>query len=111
MATGSEVQLAVKACDLLAAQGVKARAVSMMSFEVFEEQDEAYKESVLPKAIRKRVAVEAACDFGWHKYVGLDGKVIAMEDYGASAPADQLFTKFGFTAEHVAETAMALVKE
>lgn len=111
LATGSEVQLAVKACDLLAAQGVKARAVSMMSFEVFEEQDEAYKESVLPKAIRKRVAVEAACDFGWHKYVGLDGKVIAMEDYGASAPADQLFTKFGFTAEHVAETAMALVKE
>jgi len=106
MATGSEVELIYKAYDVLAEKGVKARVVSMPSWEVFEEQSEEYKESVLPKNVRARVAVEAASDFGWHKYVGLDGKLICMNGYGASAPAGQLFKHFGFTVENVVNTAL-----
>lgn len=105
MATGSEVSLIYQAADVLAQDGVSARVVSMPSWELFEEQPEAYKESVLPKAVRSRVAVEAACDFGWHKYVGLDGEIIAMEGFGASAPADALFEDFGFTVDAVVAAA------
>ena len=90
MATGSEVELIYKAYDELKEKGVKARVISMPSWEVFEEQSEEYKESVLPKNVRARVAVEAASDFGWQKYTGLDGKVICMNGYGASAPAGSL---------------------
>ena len=110
MATGSEVELIYKAFDILAEKGVKARVISMPSWEVFEEQSDEYKESVLPKAVRNRVAVEAASDFGWYKYVGLDGKVISMTGYGESAPAGILFKEFGFTVENVVETALSLVK-
>lgn len=110
MASGSEVELIYKAYDVLAEKGVQARVISMPSLELFEEQSTEYKESVLPKAVRARVAVEAASDFGWHKYTGLDGAVIAMEGYGASAPAGELFKKFGFTVENVVETAMGLLK-
>jgi transketolase len=110
MATGSEVELIYKAYDVLAEKGVKARVVSMPSWEVFEEQSDEYKESVLPKNVRARVAVEAASDFGWYKYVGLDGKVISMTGYGESAPAGILFKEFGFTVENVVETALSLVK-
>lgn len=110
MASGSEVSLIYKAYDRLAEQGVKARVISMPSWELFEEQDGAYKESVMPKAVRARLAVEAAVDFGWHKYVGLDGAVIAMEGFGASAPAEELFKDFGFTVDNVVEKATALVK-
>ena len=106
MATGSEVELIYKAYDVLAEKGVKARVVSMPSWEVFEEQSEEYKESVLPKSVRARVAVEAASDFGWHKYVGFDGKLICMNGYGASAPAGELFKHFGFTVENVVNTAL-----
>jgi transketolase len=106
MATGSEVELIYKAYDVLAEKGIKARVVSMPSWEVFEEQSEEYKESVLPKNVRARVAVEAASDFGWHKYVGFDGKLICMNGYGASAPAGQLFKHFGFTVENVVNAAM-----
>lgn len=111
MATGSEVELIYKASVFLTEQGYKVRTVSMPSFEVFEEQSEEYKESVLPNAVRKRVAVEAASDFGWYRYVGLDGKVVSMHGYGASAPAKELFKKFGFTVENVVNTALEVLKK
>ena len=101
IATGSEVSLAVEAKKLLAADGMDVRVVSMPCMDVFEEQTAEYKESVLPKAVRKRVAVEALSDFGWGKYVGLDGATVCMEGFGASGPANELFEKFGFTAAHV----------
>lgn len=108
IATGSEVELAVGARAELAKQGVDVRVVSMPSMDVFEEQSAQYKEKVLPKAVRKRVAVEALCDFGWDRYVGLDGAAITMKGFGASAPADELFKKFGFTVEHVVKAVKAL---
>lgn len=108
IATGSEVELAVGARAELANAGMDVRVVSMPSMDVFEEQSEEYKEKVLPKAVRKRVAVEALCDFGWGRYVGLDGAVLTMKGFGASAPADQLFKKFGFTVEHVTAAVKAL---
>jgi transketolase len=77
---------------------------------LFEAQDAEYKESVMPKAVRARLAVEAASDFGWYKYIGMDGNMISMNDFGASAPAGQLFKDFGFTVENVVEKALALVK-
>ena len=107
IASGSEVSLAVEAKAELAKDGVDVRVVSMPSMDVFEEQSEEYKESVLPKSVRARVAVEALGDFGWGKYVGLDGKTVTMKGFGASAPAATLFKKFGFTTENV----VAAVKE
>ena len=99
-----------EAADELAAKGVKARVISMPCWEVFEAQDAAYKESVLPKNVRARLAVEAAADFGWQRYTGLDGDMICMNGFGASAPAGLLFKDFGFTVENVVEKALALVK-
>lgn len=110
MASGSEVELAVNAKAELAKSGIDVRVVSMPCLELFEQQDEAYKEQVLPKAVRARVAVEAASDFGWGKYVGLDGATVSMTSFGASAPAGTLFKKFGFTTEHVVETVKKVVK-
>ena len=104
IATGSEVTLAVQARAELLKEGIDIRVVSMPSMEVFEEQSAEYKEKVLPKSVRQRVAVEALSEFGWHRYVGLDGKVLAMRGYGASAPANQLFEKFGFTVDNVVKT-------
>ena len=101
IATGSEVELAVGARAELLKEGIDVRVVSMPCMELFEEQSEEYKESVLPKAVRKRVAVEALGDFGWGRYVGLDGVAVTMKGFGASAPAGQLFKKFGFTVENV----------
>ncbi|MBR0104323.1 MAG: transketolase, partial [Firmicutes bacterium] len=109
MATGSEVELIYDAADKLAEKGIKVRVVSMPSWEVFEEQSEAYKEKILPDKIRARVAVEAASSLGWHKYVGLDGAVISMDTFGASAPAKELFKRFGFTADNVVETALKVL--
>ena len=109
MATGSEVELIYKASVFLTEQGYKVRTVSMPSFEVFEEQSEEYKESVLPNAVRKRVAVEALSDFGWYRYVGLDGKVVGMTGFGASGPAGQLFEKFGFNVENVVNTVKSVL--
>ena len=108
IASGSEVELAVKSKEALAAEGMKVRVVSMPCMDLFEEQSEEYKESVLPREVRRRVAVEALGSFGWDKYTGLDGKIIAMESFGASAPAGLLFKKFGFTVEHVVEVAKSL---
>jgi len=110
MASGSEVEQCVGAKAILKEQGIDARVVSMPSFELFDEQSAEYRESVLPNAVRARVAVEAAATFGWHKYVGLDGTVIGLDEFGASAPAKLLFKHYGFTAENVAEKAAALVK-
>lgn len=110
MASGSEVELAVNAKAELAKAGIDVRVVSMPCLELFEQQDEAYKEQVLPKAVRARVAVEAASDFGWGKYVGLDGATVSMKSFGASAPAGTLFKKFGFTTENVVETVKKVVK-
>ena len=109
IATGSEVSLAVEAKAALAKDGVDVRVVSMPCMDIFEEQSEEYKESVLPKNVRARVAVEALGDFGWGKYVGLDGKIISMKGFGASAPAATLFKKFGFTTENVVAAVKAVL--
>jgi transketolase len=110
MASGSEVELIYEAAKALKKNGVDARVVSMPCWEVFEAQSSEYKESVLPKAIRKRLAVEAASSFGWHKYVGLDGDIISIDHFGESAPAELLFKKFGFTVNNVVTKAMEIMK-
>lgn len=108
IATGSEVELAVGAKAELLKEGIDVRVVSMPSMDVFEQQSAEYKEAVLPKAVRKRVAVEALSDFGWGKYVGLDGTYVTMTGFGASAPAKLLFEKFGFTVENVVKAVKSL---
>ena len=107
IATGSEVELAVKAADVLTAEGKKVRVVSMPSTNRFDKQDAAYRESVLPAAVTKRVAIEAGIADFWYKYVGFEGRVVGMNSFGESAPADQLFKLFGFTVDNV----VAKVKE
>ncbi|HXC62940.1 MAG TPA: transketolase, partial [bacterium] len=109
LATGSEVSLCLEAWETLKSKGVRSRVVSLPSWELFEEQDAAYKESVLPAAITARVAVEQASTLGWDRYTGLGGKVVGMHTFGASAPLKALQKKFGFLAEHVADTALCLV--
>lgn len=108
IASGSEVDLAVKAKAELTAEGKKIRVVSMPCMDIFEEQSAEYKESVLPKEVRRRVVVEALSDFGWGKYVGLDGAYVTMKSFGASGPAAKLFEKFGFTVENVVNTVKTL---
>ncbi|MFD9794503.1 transketolase [Streptomyces sp. NPDC059070] len=103
--TGSEVQLAVEAREQLQAAGVPTRVVSMPCVEWFEEQDQAYKDSVLPPSVRARVAVEAGIGLTWHRYVGDAGRIVSLEHFGASADGKVLFREFGFTAEHVAAAA------
>ncbi len=103
--TGSEVSLCIAAYEALNAEGVRARVVSMPSWELFEKQPESYRESVLPPAITARVAVEQASTFGWATYVGPLGEVIGMKTFGASAPLKALQTKFGFTPERVVAAA------
>ena len=111
MATGSEVELIYKAHSILAERGVDARVVSMPCLEVFEAQSKEYRENILPKGVRARMAVEAASPFGWEKYVGLDGKIIAMEGYGASGKFSDLFAEFGFTVDNVVKQALEMVKK
>lgn len=108
IATGSEVSLATEAKAQLDAAGLKTRVVSMPSTDVFLRQDAAYRESVLPNAVRKRVAVEAGVTGFWRQFVGLDGAVIGIDTFGASAPADQLYKHFGITTAHVVEAAKSL---
>jgi transketolase len=105
MGTGSEVGLCVSAQERLAAEGMKARVVSIPSWELFEEQDSAYKESVLPASVTARVSVEMASTFGWERYTGSKGKIIGMRTFGASAPLKDLLKKFGFTVENVVAAA------
>lgn len=101
IATGSEVNLALQAQETLAKAGKHVRVVSMPSQNIFDEQDAAYKESILPAAVTKRLAIEAASSFGWGKYVGLNGKVLAIDTWGASAPGDKIFQEYGFTSDNV----------
>ncbi|MBQ4611457.1 MAG: transketolase [Clostridia bacterium] len=110
IATGSEVELAVKAAEVLGEKGKAAKVVSMPCVELFEEQSAEYKESVLPAGVRARVAVEAGCSMGWYKYVGMDGEVIGIDRFGASAPAGILFKEFGFTVENVVAAAERVMK-
>jgi transketolase len=105
MASGSELSLCVAAYEKLSADGIKARVVSMPSWELFEQQDAAYKESVLPASVTARVSVEMASIFGWERYVGSKGKIIGMRSFGASAPLKALLHKFGFELENVIATA------
>jgi transketolase len=108
IATGSEVELAVKAQEALAEKGKNVRVVSVPSTNVFDAQSQAYRDSVLPPAVKCRVAVEAGVSDGWYKYVGFDGKVIGLDRFGESAPAGELFKEFGFTVENVVKTVEGL---
>jgi transketolase len=108
MASGSEVELAIRAKEALAKDGLDVRVVSMPCMDLFEQQSEEYKDTVLPKIVRKRVAIEAGIDFGWGKYVGLDGATVTMKGFGASAPANILFEKFGFTVDNIVNVVRGL---
>lgn len=108
IASGSEVNLAVKAAKVLAEEGEKVRVVSVPSTELFDAQEADYKEEILPNAVRRRVAIEMAATQSWYKYVGLDGKVIGIDTFGASAPAAEVIEKYGFTVDNVVATVKSL---
>ncbi|MDA8083553.1 MAG: transketolase [Nitrospiraceae bacterium] len=110
IASGAEVHATLAAAEELASKGVKVRVVNMACTSLFDRQPSAYRNSVLPPKVVRRIAIEAASTFGWHKYVGLEGDVIGMESFGASAPAKVLFEKFGFTAPHIVARAEKLLK-
>jgi transketolase len=110
IATGSEVQLALKAQELLKVENIAARVISMPSWELFNKQDQSYKDAVLPPALRKRVAIEAATPLGWQQYVTEEGAVIGVEKFGTSAPAEDVFKAYGFTAENIVAEAKKLLK-
>lgn len=110
IASGSEVSLSIEAKEVLAKEGVDVRVVSMPCMDIFEKQSLEYKEKVLPKAVRARVAVEALSEFGWGKYVGLDGKTVCLDRFGASAPAGVLFKEFGFTVDNVVKAVKEVIK-
>ncbi len=108
MASGSEVFLAIDAQKKLREEGIEVNVVSLPSFELFKKQPQAYQDEVLPKSLRKRVAIEAAADLSWHQFVGLDGKCVGLNRFGASAPGEVLFEKFGFTVQNVVDTFKSL---
>ena len=110
MASGSEVELIYKAYDELEKCGIDARVVSIPSFELFDAQTDAYKEAILPAAVEKRFAVEAACSFGWHKYTGLKGQILALDHFGASGPASTVFEEFGFTVANVVSIVKSMME-
>jgi transketolase len=110
ISTGTEVHICVSAADLLEADGIATRVVSMPSVENFAAQDPAYRDTVLPPSVRARVSVEAASTMGWHRWVGDLGETIGMETFGASAPASDLYKHFGFTPERIADAGRAAVK-
>ena len=109
MGSGSEVSLCVEAYEKLKAEGIKARVVSFPSWELFEKQDAAYRDSVLPPSVTARVSLEMASAFGWERYTGPKGKIIGMRSFGASAPLKDLLKKFGFTADNVVAAAKAVL--
>ncbi len=111
IATGSEVSVALEAHQRLVRDGIRSRVVSMPSWELFEAQPKAYRDTVLPPAVRPRVSVEAATPFGWERYVGSEGAIIGVNRFGASAPGPVVMREFGFTPEHVVETAKALLEK
>jgi len=110
MSSGSEVEIALKAKELLNKEGIEVNVVSFLSTELFDKQSDEYKEKVLPNSIRKRIAIEAAADMSWYKYVGLDGKVISINTFGASAPIEVLYEKFNITVENLVNTAKEMLK-
>ncbi|MFC1844738.1 transketolase [Thermodesulfobacteriota bacterium] len=109
LASGSEVKLALEAAETLANDGINTRVISMPSWELFEDQSKEYKDQVLPGNITARVAIEAGSTQGWHKYVGMNGKVIGLDHFGASAPINDLFINFGITAESVVQAVRSLI--
>ena len=109
IASGSEVQLALAAHQRLVAEGVRSRVVNMASFQLFAAQDDAYRESVLPASCSRRLGIEAGASFGWHRWIGADGDLIAIDRFGASAPAGTIFEQLGFTAENVYQRAKVLL--
>lgn len=111
LASGSEVSLCLEAAEQLKAQGIKARVVSMPSWELFEHQPQAYRDSVIPPSVTARVCVEQASTFGWARYAGLTGEVIGMQGFGASAPLKELQKKFGFTSDNVVAAATRQVQK
>ncbi|MGM9924353.1 MAG: transketolase [Bacillus sp. (in: firmicutes)] len=111
IATGSEVSLAIKAQKALASEGINVSVVSMPSWDRFEKQSQEYKESVLPKNVTKRLGIEMASSFGWHKYVGIEGEVLGIDQWGASAPGEIVMEKYGFTAENVVSRVKALLQQ
>ena len=110
LANGSEIKLALEATETLASDGIAARVISMPSWELFDDQPQEYKNKVLPENVTARVAIEAGATQGWHKYVGMNGKVIGLDHFGASAPINDLFTNFGITAESVVKAVQLLFK-
>ncbi len=111
IATGSEVDIAYDAYDVLKEKGISAQVVSMPCVEIFEKQSEEYKNSVLPKNVAKRIVVEASFDMAWYRYIGLDGEIIGMTEFGQSAPYSQLFKHYGFTVDNIVEKAEALLNK
>ena len=109
IATGSEVSLALDAHERLAGDGIRSRVVSMPCWELFDAQPQSYRDAVLPPTVRARVSIEAAAPFGWERYVGPEGAIIGVNGFGASAPGPVVMREFGFTPEHVVETAKALL--
>lgn len=110
LATGSEVNLAVSAQKALKEEGIDASVVSMPSWDLFEKQDQAYKDSVLPKNVKKRLGIEMGASLGWHKYTGDEGDVLAIDTFGASAPGNIVIEKYGFTVENVVSKVKALLE-
>jgi transketolase len=111
IATGSEVSIALDAHVRLAKDGIRSRVVSMPCWELFDAQPQSYRDAVLPPSVRARVSIEAASPFGWERYVGLEGAMIGVTHFGASAPGPIVMREFGFTPEHVVETAKAVLKQ
>jgi transketolase len=111
IATGSEVWVALAARDQLQADGIPTRVVSMPCWELFEDQDQSYRDQVLPPAVAARVAVEAASSFGWTRWVGEHGEIVSRDDFGASAPGELVLEKFGFTPDNVAGRARSLLQK
>jgi transketolase len=110
IATGSEVSLALEAHRQLADEGIRSRVVSMPCWELFDQQPQSYRDTVLPPTVRARVSIEAAAPFGWERYVGLEGAIIGVTDFGASAPGPVLMAEFGFTPARLVETAKSILK-
>ena len=110
MATGSEVALCIDAYEQLKTEGIKARVVSMPCWGLFDLQSQEYRDSVLPPSVTARVGVEQAATLGWHRFIGLDGHIVGMQTFGASAPLKELQKKFGFTPDQVVAAAKAQVE-
>ena len=111
IATGSEVSIALEAHERLTKDGIRSRVVSMPCWELFDVQPQSYRDAVLPPGVRARVSIEAASPFGWERYVGLAGAIIGVNHFGASAPGPIVMREFGFTPEHIVETAKAVLKQ